>query len=79
MATPLLPLSVNGAGDATSALFLAHYLMTGDPAQALSRVAASIFAVLEETHRVGAREIRLIAMQNAIAEPDERFEVVKVR
>ena len=27
--TPLLPLSVNGAGDATAALFLAHLLTDG--------------------------------------------------
>ncbi len=77
--TPMLDLSVNGAGDATSALFLAHYLRSGDPGAALSRVAASIFSVLEETHRVGAREIRIIAMQQTIADPDERFAVERIR
>ena len=79
VATPLLPLSVNGAGDATAALFLAHWLRTGDPAAALGRTAATIFAVLEETSRQGAREIRLVAAQDVIANPPERFSVERVR
>ncbi|NBC31693.1 MAG: pyridoxal kinase PdxY [Alphaproteobacteria bacterium] len=79
VATPLLPLSVNGAGDATAALFFGHYLRTGDPGAALSRTAASIFAVLEETHRRGAREIQLIAAQDRIADPPDRFPAVRLR
>lgn len=77
--TPRLPLSVNGAGDATAALFLAHWLRTREPAVALGRTAASIFAVLEETDRQSAREIRLVAAQAAIAEPPDRFAVERVR
>lgn len=77
--TPLLPVSVNGAGDMTAALFLAHYLKTGDPAMALGRVAASVFAVMEATVAAGAREIQIIAAQDAIADPPERFIVERVR
>ncbi|MGH3090450.1 MAG: pyridoxal kinase PdxY, partial [Rubrobacteraceae bacterium] len=33
--TPALPLEVNGAGDATAALFLAHLMRRGSPAEAL--------------------------------------------
>lgn len=77
--TPMLPITVNGAGDATSAIFLAHYMKSGDPGVALSRVAASIFAVLDGTYHAGAREIQLVAMQEAIAEPDERFAVTRLR
>jgi hypothetical protein len=38
--TPLLPISVNGAGDVTAALFLAHSLTDGTRS-ALERTAAS--------------------------------------
>jgi pyridoxine kinase len=78
-ATPLLPISVNGAGDATAALFLGHMLRSGDPAAALGRTAASIFAVMDETHRKGVREIQLIAAQDRIAEPPNRFAPERVR
>ena len=77
--TPLLPLSVNGAGDATAAIFLAHYLKTGDAGLALGRTASSIFGVMEATHQAGAREIQLIAAQDLLADPPPRFEVERVR
>ena len=77
--TPLLPLSVNGAGDATAALFLGHMLRSGDTAQSLSRTASTIYAVLEETHRQGVREIQLVAAQAAIADPPDRFPAEQVR
>lgn len=77
--TPLLPISVNGAGDMTAALFLAHYLKTGDPATALGRVAGSVFSVMEATVAAGAREIQIVAAQDAIADPPKRFVVEKVR
>lgn len=71
--TPLLPLSVNGAGDATAALFLAHHLNTGDPARALSKTASSMHAVLEATRRARSQEIRLVEAQDDIADPTDRF------
>ena len=78
VATPHLPLSVNGAGDTTAALFLANRLRGCDPGEALSRTAAAIFAVMEETNRQGAREIRLVASQEAIANPPARFVAERV-
>lgn len=72
--TPLLPLSVSGAGDATSALFLAHYLRDRSPASALEKTANSIFAVLERTAAEGSREIQLIPAQEEIAHPPSRFQ-----
>ena len=44
VSTPRLPLSVNGAGDVTAALFLAHLVDGADVA--LGRVASSVFAIL---------------------------------
>jgi pyridoxine kinase len=77
--TPLLPLSVHGAGDAASALFLAHLLRGARQEEALSKTASSVYAVLEETHRARSREIRLIAAQDAIADPPDRFPARRLR
>lgn len=74
VATPLLPIAVNGAGDAVAALFLAHWLKTGgDPAAALSAAASAIYAVLKETRARGEREIQLIAAQDEMVAPSEMF------
>jgi len=77
--TPLLPLSVNGAGDMTAALFFAHWLRTGSIHTALEVTVAAVFAVLEATVVAGAREIQLVAAQEAIATPLLRFRVKQVR
>ena len=73
--TPRLALTVNGAGDALAALFLGRYLETGTLPRALELATASIFAVLEATHRAGAREIQLVAAQAALVDPPRRFPV----
>ena len=78
VATPRLPLSVNGAGDATAAIFLAHTLADG-PEAALGRTAASVYAVMELTHAGGHREIQLVGAQNQIADPPARFPVTRLR
>jgi pyridoxine kinase len=77
--TPMLALEVNGAGDATAALFLARLLRGATPAEALSMTASAVYAVLEETHRTGSREMRLVAAQESIAEPPRRFEAKQIR
>jgi len=77
--TPLLPITPNGCGDLTAALYLAHLVTTGSPARALSLTTASVFAVLEQTMAAGTREIQLVAAQDAIAEPPERFPVRQLR
>lgn len=79
VSTPLLALSVNGAGDLTAALFLAHLLESRSAATALSRTASSVWAVLDTTARSGEREIQIVGAQEAIAQPDERFEVQQLR
>jgi pyridoxine kinase len=79
VATPRLALSVNGAGDAVAALFLGHFLKTGDAAAALAATAASIFAVLEATERAGMRELQLVAAQDEIVTPRRRFTAEKIR
>ena len=74
--TPRLPLEVNGAGDVTAALFLAHLHDGVDVA--LGRVASSIHAILAATHEAGSREILLVQAQSAIAEPLCEFAVEKL-
>ena len=71
--TPLLPISPNGCGDVTAALYLAHLTSTGSAETALARTTASVFAVLEATIAAGTREIALVAAQDAIATPPETF------
>lgn len=77
--TPLLPISPNGCGDVTAALYLAHLRSTGSPASALERTTSSVFAILEATIAAGTREIQLVAAQDAIADPPATFSARRLR
>jgi pyridoxine kinase len=79
VATPALPIAVNGAGDAVAALFLGHYLLTRSAEQALAAATAAVFAVIEATQKAGTRELQLIAAQEAFATPRRRFAPQRVR
>ena len=72
--TPLLPISVNGAGDATAALFFAHLLKTRSAAEALKKAASSIYGVLKATAEAGSREILTVAAQEEFVAPSRVFE-----
>jgi pyridoxine kinase len=76
--TPLLPVSVNGAGDAIAALFFVHYLETRDAAEALARAASSVFGLLKRTADAGSREILLVAAQDEFVKPTTRFEAERI-
>ncbi len=76
--TPLLPISVNGAGDVTAALFLAHSLTAGTRV-ALERTAASVFGVLEATQKSARREIALVPAQDEIVAPTRTFTAEPLR
>lgn len=69
--TPRLPLdpAPNGAGDCTAALFLAHSLNGLPLDQSLSKTAASVFALFEETMKAGSRELAMIKAQDHFAVP----------
>jgi len=71
--TPLLDLSVNGAGDMIAALFFFHALKSNSTAQALSLAASSVFGILKKTFDSSAREIVLIAAQDEIVKPSRVF------
>ena len=74
--TPMLPLTVNGAGDVTAALLLAH--LSAGIEVALARVASSVYGILAATHIAGSREIRLVEAQSAIAAPPCEFAVQRI-
>jgi pyridoxine kinase len=76
--TPLLPATVNGAGDAVAALFFFHYLRCGDLAEALSRTASSIFGIVRRTAQAGARELLLIEAQEELVAPSQVFRPERV-
>ena len=71
--TPLLPLSVNGAGDAIAALFLLHRLRTGSAAAALEGAGSSVFGLLRRTAEAGSREILTVAAQDEFVTPTRLF------
>ncbi len=71
--TPLLPISPNGCGDVTTAVFLAHLLRSQSTSLALQRVTSTVFGILERTLEAGTREIQLVGAQDVIANPPERF------
>jgi pyridoxine kinase len=72
--TPRLPLAVNGAGDAITALFFAHYLRGGNIREALSRAGSAIFGVLTKTAAAGTGDLQLVAAQDEIMQPSRIFE-----
>jgi len=71
--TPLLPVAVNGAGDAAAALFFFHYLRTGDLAEALARTVSSVFGLVRRTAQAGMRELILIEAQGELVAPSQAF------
>ncbi|MGA2546012.1 MAG: pyridoxal kinase PdxY [Rectinemataceae bacterium] len=69
---------LSGAGDLASALFLARYLEGRDPVRALELMADSVYAVFEHTFADRETELRIVAAQEEIAHPKQRFEAEKV-
>ena len=76
--TPRLDVSVNGAGDAIAALFLASWLGTRSARDALARAAASVFGLLARTEAAGSREILLVDAQEEFVAPTRTFAVDEV-
>ena len=76
--TPRLDVSVNGAGDAIAALFLARGLQTRSVADAVSRAASSVFGLLARTEAARSREILLVDAQEEFVAPSRSFEVTEV-
>jgi pyridoxine kinase len=73
----LLPIQPCGAGDATAALFLYHYLRTRRADAAMCAAASAIHGVLRRTAASGSREMLLVAAQEEIVSPSHRFDARK--
>ena len=71
--TPRLAVSVNGAGDMISALFLFHVLRSGDSVDAAARAASAVWGVIRATEAAGSRELVLVAAQEEIVRPSRLF------
>ncbi len=67
----------NGAGDLTAAIFLSRYLETGDARSALESTTASVYGILEATHREKSRELRIIQAQDQLVSPSRTFSAVR--
>jgi pyridoxine kinase len=79
--TPMLSFTdpLSGAGDAVSALFAGHWLLTqGDLPTVLGTVASAIHALLERTVALQRRELALVAAQDAMIAPPRRFAAVPI-
>jgi pyridoxine kinase len=76
--TPRLPIVLNGCGDVTAAVFLAHLLRGATLPDALSLTASAIYAVIETTLRLDRYELALVAAQAELASPSRRFEARRV-
>ena len=77
--TPRLPVTLNGTGDAFTALFLGNWLKTGDLALTLENAVAAMYALVEATHQARSRELELIAAQDQLVAPHRRFTAQRVR
>jgi len=71
--TPRLPAELNGCGDVTAAVFLAHLLRGATLPDALLLTASAIYAVIETTVRLGRYELALVAAQDELVSPTRRF------
>ncbi len=71
--TPLLPLDVNGAGDAVAALFLFHFLRTRQAQAALEAAGSAIHGLLRRTADAGSREILIVGAQDELVNPSVWF------
>jgi pyridoxine kinase len=76
--TPRLPLTLNGTGDAFTALFLGSWLTTGRLNATLEHAVAAMYALVEATWRAGSRELELIAAQESLVRPARLFPAVRV-
>ena len=84
--TPELPLGedIAGTGDMTAAVFLSRFLKTGDLKTALELCAASVFGILEASHKTasplkeGPMQIKIIDCQEQLANPSFHFKAEKI-
>jgi pyridoxine kinase len=75
----MLALEVKGAGGCDGSAVPGAPAAGSTLAGALSTTASTDYAVLEEAHRTGSREMRLVSAQESVVEPPRRFEASQTR
>ena len=76
--TPLLGRDFTGSGDLTTAMFLTHWLQSGNLADTLSRTASIVYSILEETTASGEPELQLVASQDNVMNPKHSFRAIRL-
>lgn len=67
-----------GAGDITTAIFLANYVKTRSHEKALQMAVSAIYGLISQTVEMGKKDIQLIAAQDEIVTPSELFAVTQI-
>jgi pyridoxine kinase len=67
-----------GAGDLTTAVFLSRYLETRSISRTLELSAASVYGVMEKTHKGSSRELLIVAAQDELVSPSGSFKAEKL-
>jgi pyridoxine kinase len=67
-----------GSGDLTTSIFLSRYLETKNIERSLELCAASVFGIMEATHKADSPELLIIAAQEKIASGAVPFRAKKV-
>ena len=73
-----VPITLNGTGDAFTALFLGSWLKTRRLDATLEHAVAAMYALVDATYATGSRELELIAAQDQLLAPARRFPAVRV-
>ena len=71
--TPMLDRNFTGSGDLTAAMFLAHWLRTKDLGETLGVTASVVYSILEQTSISGEAELQLVAAQEQVVNPINKF------
>ncbi|MDX6748997.1 pyridoxal kinase PdxY [Geminicoccaceae bacterium 1502E] len=77
--TPRLPVELSGTGDVFMSLLLGNFLKTGRPDLALEAAGSAMFGLVEATWRAKSRELVLIAAQDELVAPRQRFGAHRLR
>ncbi|SAL61572.1 pyridoxal kinase [Caballeronia terrestris] len=77
---PLYPFARQpvGVGDLTSAVFVARTLLGDSLRDALEHTLAAVNAVVKATYEAGRYELEIVASQDEIAKPTDRFPAIRV-
>ncbi|MFO1067305.1 MAG: pyridoxal kinase PdxY [Geminicoccaceae bacterium] len=73
---PRLEVTLNGTGDAFTALLLGWYLRCGSIPEALSRAVSAMYALVDATRIAGSKELELVAAQGHLVEPPRLFPAI---